>query len=308
MRSSETVIDTVKHYPSLTRLEIRTTPQELAQVVQFASQMDHLSRAAFMGVGNTDISIADDAFKSLQTLRVEGRGVEGIRRIVSGITSADLQQLEVTWAPESTQIAEADILPSLDRFPKLKVLRLSEPASLFFHSCLAPALKCSGLEDVSIRGRSSDFSQDVLRTMAQSWRGLRHLQLAPADPLQTGILPLGMLRCFAELCPKLETLAARVRLDLTDNTPEEMRQEAHGAGPALRLIDVGRSVIVLPEPEQETNEIVEQRLRDVATSLLASWPNLTTLKCDRKGAYAEGWARLQYVLNVIREAHQPSFV
>ncbi|KIO22350.1 hypothetical protein M407DRAFT_9981 [Tulasnella calospora MUT 4182] len=295
MRSSETVIDVVKLYPSLTHLEIRTTPQELAPVVELASQMGYLTQATFIGVGNTDTALPEDSFKLLQGLCVEGRGVEGIRRIASSVTSPELERLDVTWNPESTSISESDYLPSLDRFQKLRILRLSAPASFLLHSCIAPALNCSGLEEVSIRGRSSDLSQEVLQTMAQSWPDLRHLELAPAGPVLTGIPSLGVLRCFAEFCPKLESLSARVRLDLADDTLNEMKQEVPGVGATLRRINLGRSVIMLPEP------IVEQSLRDVAASLLASWPNLVTLGCDTKGVYAEGWARLQVVLNSLRE-------
>ncbi|KAG8911084.1 hypothetical protein FRC01_005939 [Tulasnella sp. 417] len=301
MRSSETVIDAVKLYPSLTGLEVRTTPQELAQVVELASQMECLTRATFLGVGNTDTTLPDDSFKLIQSLRVEGRGIEGIRRIASSVTSSDLQRLDVMWAPESTPVSEADYLPTLDRFKKLRVLRLNAPASFMLHSCIAPALNCHGLEEVSIRARTSDFSQEVLRTMAQSWPNLRHLELAAAGPVLTGIPSLGMLRCFAEFCPRLQTLSARVRLDLADDTLHEMRQEAPGVGSALRRINVGRSVIMLPEPETEASETVEQSLKDVVTALLASWPNLMILGFDAKGAYAEGWAHLQSVLDVLRE-------
>ncbi|KAG8946506.1 hypothetical protein FRC00_009557, partial [Tulasnella sp. 408] len=147
MRSAETVIEAVKLFPSLARLDIRTTPQELAQVVELASQMESLTHATFMGVGNTDATLPDDSFKLLQSLCVEGRGVEGIRRIVSSVTSPDLQRLDVTWAPESTPASEADYIPSLDRFQKLKILRLDAPASFFLQSCLAPALNCNGVEE-----------------------------------------------------------------------------------------------------------------------------------------------------------------
>lgn len=301
IRSAETVLDAVKLFPSLARLDIRTTPQELAQVVELAGQMGSLTHATFMGVGNTDTTLPDDSFKLLQSLCVEGRGVEGIRRIVSSVTSPDLQRLDVTWAPESTPASEADYIPSLDRFQKLKILRLDAPASFFLQSCLSPALNCNGVEEVSIRCRSSDFSQEVLRTMAQSWPRLRRLDLAPAGPVLTGIPSLGMLRCFAEFCPKLESLSARVRLDLADDALTEMKQAAPGMGSALRRINVGRSVIMLPEPEPETDEIVEQALKDVTTSLLASWPNLITVGCDTRGGYADGWARLQRALDLHRE-------
>ncbi|KAG9044002.1 hypothetical protein FS837_008911 [Tulasnella sp. UAMH 9824] len=299
MRAAETVIDAVKLYSSLSRLDIRTTPQELAQVVELASQMGSLTHATFMGVGNPDNTLPDDSFKLLQSLCVEGRGVEGIRRIASSVTSPDLQRLDVTWAPESTTVSDADYLPSLDRFHKLKILRINAPVSFFLQSCLAPTLNCHGLEEVSIRCRSSDFSQEVLRTMAQSWPRLRHLDLAPAGPVLTGIPSLGMLRCFAEFCPGLESLSARVRLDLADDALNEMKQEAPGLGSALRRINVGRSVIILPE--SETEEIVEQALKDVTTSLLASWPNLITFGYDTKSVYADGWARLQRALDLHRE-------
>ncbi|KAG8918508.1 hypothetical protein FRC00_012410, partial [Tulasnella sp. 408] len=60
----------------------------------------------------------------------------------------------------------------------------------------------------------------------------------------------------------LESLSARVRLDLVDDALNEMKQEAPGVGSALRRINVGRSVIMLPEPDPETEEIVEQALKD----------------------------------------------
>ncbi|KAG8913316.1 hypothetical protein FRC01_004600, partial [Tulasnella sp. 417] len=289
MRSSETMIDGIKVYTSLTHLEIRGTPQELAQVVELASQMGHLTRATFLGVGNTETTLPEDSFKSIQKLHVEGNGVEGIRRIASSVTSPDLLDLDIRWAPESTPVSEADYLLPLDRFQKLRVLTLDVPASFALHSCIAPTLNCHGLEDVYIRGRNSDFTQETLRTMAQSWPKLRYLQLALAGPSRTGVRSLGMLRCFAEFCPKLKTLSARVLLDLAGDSLNEMRQEAPGVGSALRQISVGRSAIVLPD-DYETEK---QALKDVAASLLASWPKLTTLRCDWNGGYEYEWAKLE---------------
>ncbi|KAG8913317.1 hypothetical protein FRC01_004601 [Tulasnella sp. 417] len=297
MRSSEMVIDAVKAYNSLTSLDIQANPQELAQVVELASQMGHLTHATFLGVGTTDTTLPDDSFKLIQTLRIEGHGVEGIRRIASSVMSPDLRQLDITWAPDSTPVSEADYLPPLDRFQKLRILLLDAPASFLLHSCIAPALNCHDLEVVYIRGKNSDFTQETLRTMAQSWPNLRDLQLALAGPSRTGVLSLGMLRCFAEFCPRLKTLAARVLLDLAGDSLNEMRQEAPGVGSALQQIDIGRSVIVLPF----AYETEKQALKDVAASLLASWPNLTTVRCDRGGEYRDDWDRLQRALDSLRE-------
>ncbi|KAG9002346.1 hypothetical protein FRB90_011401, partial [Tulasnella sp. 427] len=294
MASAERVLGAVKSYSSLTNLEVRTTPQELAQVALVASQMESLVEATFFGVGTVNVDIPAEAFKPLQVLRLEGRGMEGIRRIVSSVSSPSLRELDITWLPETTTTSQADYLPHLSRFEELKILRLNAPEAMPLASCITPALDCQGLEVVSLRGKSSDYTKHLLQKIGRSWPSLRHVALAGAGPDLREAPYLGTLRCFAEHCPHLESISSRVRFDFSD--PLFTRKPVPGLGTFLRSVDVGRSPITLPLDLPGVPGAIELMWRISAEELLKSWPNLTAIEYDRKGSSADYWNAFQSAL------------